>query len=445
MQVVVENTGSLERKIRVDLPEERVLGQIKERLHSLMRTTRVSGFRPGKVPMKIIESRYGGRVRREIVSEMIRTSLYEALQQENLKPANTPRIDQIEDKEGNDLSYTASFEVYPEINLTPMDALEIEKPTTDISQRDVDKMVEGLRRRHAGFNSVARVAAIGDVLNINFEGKIDGRVFDGGNAEQYELELGSGALIEGFEQGLTGKSANQDVRLKLKLPENYYDQDLKGKEAEFDIHINEVKEVVLPELNDELFQKYGVKQGGVDAFRAEIRDNMDRQAGMVIRGKLKDAVLEALLNANKIELPQSLIHKAEDRLRQQMKQNLSPNDTTSSGPDTAADKRFVAQASRQVALQLILSAVISKNELKTDPAKVRAIIEQVAAGYESPDTVINWYYSNQQKLAEVEALALEDEVVDWVAKRANITDRAYTFDELMNNGQTIPPGVPLKT
>ncbi len=445
MQVVVENTGSLERKIRVDLPEERVLGQIKERLHSLMRTTRVSGFRPGKVPMKIIESRYGGRVRREIVSEMIRTSLYEALQQENLKPANTPRIDQIEDKEGNDLSYTASFEVYPEINLTPMDALEIEKPTTDISQRDVDKMVEGLRRRHAGFNSVARVAAIGDVLNINFEGKIDGRVFDGGNAEQYELELGSGALIEGFEQGLTGKSANQDVRLKLKLPENYYDQDLKGKEAEFDIHINEVKEVVLPELNDELFQKYGVKQGGVDAFRAEIRDNMDRQAGMVIRGKLKDAVLEALLNANKIELPQSLIHKAEDRLRQQMKQNLSPNDTTSSGPDTAADKRFVAQASRQVALQLILSAVISKNELKTDPAKVRAIIEQVAAGYESPDTVINWYYSNQQKLAEVEALALEDEVVDWVAKQANITDRAYTFDELMNNGQTIPPGVPLNT
>lgn len=445
MQVVVENTGSLERKIRVDLPEERVLGQIKERLHSLMRTTRVSGFRPGKVPMKIIESRYGGRVRREIVSEMIRTSLYEALQQENLKPANTPRIDQIEDKEGNDLSYTASFEVYPEINLTPMDALEIEKPTTDISQQDVDKMVEVLKRRHAGFNSVARAAAIGDVLNINFEGKIDGRVFDGGNAEQYELELGSGALIEGFEQGLTGKSANQDVRLKLKLPENYYDQDLKGKEAEFDIHINEVKEVVLPELNDELFQKYGVKQGGVDAFRAEIRDNMDRQAGMVIRGKLKDAVLEALLNANKIELPQSLIHKAEDRLRQQMKQNLSPNDTTSSGPDTAADKRFVAQASRQVALQLILSAVISKNELKTDPAKVRAIIEQVAAGYESPDTVINWYYSNQQKLAEVEALALEDEVVDWVAKQANITDRAYTFDELMNNGQTIPPGVPLNT
>jgi len=445
MQVVVENTGSLERKIRVDLPEERVRDQIKDRLHSLMRTTRVSGFRPGKVPMKIIESRYGGKVRREVVSEMIRTSLYEALKQENLKPTNAPRIDQIEDKEGNDLSYTASFEVYPEVNLTPMDALEIEKPTIDISQQDVDKMVEVLRRRHARFNSVARVAAVGDVLNINFEGKIDGRGFDGGSAEQYELELGAGVLIEGFERGLTGKSANQDVKLRLRLPDNYYNQDLKGKEAEFNIHINEVKEVVLPELNDELFEKYGVKQGGIDAFRTEIRDNMDRQAGTMIRRKLKDAVLHALLNANQIELPQSLIHSEEHRLRQEMKQNLSRNESAPSEPDTAEDKQFAAQASRQVSLQLILSAVISKNKLKTDPAKVRAIIERVAAGYENPDAVINWYYSNQKKLAEVEALALEDEVVDWVVKQANIRDRSYTFDELMNNGQTIPLGVPLNT
>ncbi len=423
--------------MRVALPEERVRGEIENRLHSLMRTTRVPGFRPGKVPLKIIENRYGKTLRQEVIGKMIRTSLYEALQQENLKPANAPQIDQIEDKQGHDLSYTASFEVYPEIELAPMNKLEIEKPMVDIGPEDVSNMVEILRKKHARFNKVDRAAAVGDVLNINFSGTIEGKEPGETGAENYDLELGAGLFIEEFERGLQGKSANEELRLAFKFPDDYNDQNLKGKNAEFNIHINEVKEAVVPDLDDALFEKYGVKQGGMDAFEAEIRNNMQREAEMMIRKKLKEAVLNALLDANQIELPGSLIHGEERKLQEEIRQAMGQKGTDPATMQQTDDK-LSAVAHRRVALQLILSDIINKNKLKTEPARVRKIIQQIASGYENPDAIVNWYYSDQKKLAEIEALSLEEDAVDWVAEQAAITEKAYTFDELMKKRQTIP-------
>jgi trigger factor len=436
MQVSVESTSSLERKVRVELPEDRISSEVSNRLQNLTKTTKVQGFRPGKVPLKVIQGRYGEQVRKEVVGELVQSSLYEAINQESLKPAGQPRIDELDDEAGKDLAYTAIFEIYPEVSLKPISELKVEKPVCEVSEDDITKMIDMLRKQRRELKPVERAAKEGDVVNINFEGFIDDKAFEGGKAENHDLELGSKNFIEGFEEGLVGKSAGDDVSLNLKFPDEYGNEELKGKQTEFKVKVNLVNETVLPEIDESFMEQFGVKDGKEETLNTEIRRNMEREVELTLRRQLKDKVFEALREANDVELPQALVASEQHRVKHELEDRLKQQGMDSGAIGDADASLFTEQAEKRVSLQLLVGEIIKQNELKADPAKVREMIEQAASGYEDPNAVVNWYYSDQKNLAEVEALALEDGVVDWILEHADVTDKACMFDEVMNKGQT---------
>ncbi|MEX0950678.1 MAG: trigger factor [Gammaproteobacteria bacterium] len=436
MQVSVEKTSSLERKLRVEVPEDKIAGEVENRLKSMSRTTRIDGFRPGKVPLKLVQKRYGERVRAEVVGETVRTTFYEAVNQEKLRPAGMPKIDPLDDSAGNGLSYTATFEVYPEIQVKPVKELKIERPQCDINDADLDQMIEVLRKQQRQPETVERAAADGDIVIVDFVGRIDGDVFEGGEAQDFSIELGSNRLIPGFEEGLVGAAAGETRTLKLAFPDNYGKQELAGKAVEFEVTVKTVQEQKLPELNAEFFAAFGVQDGDESAFREEVRKNMGREAEQTLRSRLKENVLDAIYAANSVELPGALVEAEQQNLLEQAKQNLRQYGATDEQLDGLDASPYLEQAQKRVALQLLVGELIKENDLKAEPNEVRALLEKSAASYEDPQAVINWYYSDKTRLREVEALALEDKLIDWILGQARVTDKPYTFDALMNKGQT---------
>jgi trigger factor len=437
MQVSVENTSSLERKVHVEVPETRITTAVSERLQKMTKTTKVQGFRPGKVPLKVIDGRYGEQVRNEVVGELVRTTLFEAINQEKLKPAGQPQIEKVDASAGKALSYTATFEVYPEIKLKPVDKLKFEKPICEISEDDMDAMIEKLRKQHGKLEVAERPAKQGDVVNVNFEGFIDNEPFEGGKAENYNLELGTKSFIDGFEDGLVGKSAAEEVLLKLKFPKDYGKEELKGKPVEFKVIVNSVNETKLPNIDKDFIEKLGIKKGNAEALRIEIKKNMEREVRLTLQRQLKDIVLDRLFDVNKIELPQSLVTGESERLMSELEKNIQQQGGDAEKIKSASNAIIEEQAKKRVSLQLILAEIIKQNDLKADPKKVREMVEHAASGYEDPQAVINWYYSDEKNLAEVETLSLEDNVIDWVMEQAKVTDKPCTFDEIMNKGQTV--------
>lgn len=436
MQVSVENTGKLERAMRVQVPEDRIATEVKNRLAKLSRTTKVAGFRPGKVPLKVIEQRYGKQVRQEVIGEVVQSSFYEAVAQEKLQPAGRPNIDPLEAEQGQGLSYTARFEVFPEIQMQPVQELEIEKTVCEIGAEDIDRMVEVLRKQKAELQEVPRESRTGDTVIIDFSGTLDGEPFAGGSGSDFKLELGSGRFIKGFEEGLSGKTAGEEVILDLTFPEDYQDERLAGKPVQFSVQIKQVMEPVAPELNEEFFAQYGVKEGGEPAFREELRKHMEREKDSAIRSRRREAVLQALVKANDIDVPKSLIHEESHRLLHQFQSQLKAYgiaDDKQVPHDTAM---FEEQAARRVATQLIVAEIIRSQDFKADPDKVRKEIEKRADNYEDSAAVLNWYYAEKQRMAEIEAVVLEDQVINWVTDNAAVKEVKVPFDELVNKGQT---------
>jgi trigger factor len=436
MQVSLESTGALERTMKVEVPEEKIATEVATRLKSLTKTTKIQGFRPGKVPLKLIQKRYGAGVRQEVVGELVQNTYYDAITQEKLRPAGMPKIEPLEAELGQGLVYTAKFEVMPEFELTAVEELSIEKPVCQIVDEDTEKMIETLRKQRQQFEVVERDAQSGDKVKIDFCGKMDGEVFEGGEAKDFELELGSGSLIAGFEDGLIGKKAADEVTLDLSFPEDYQKQDFAGKAVEFSVTVHEVKEAVLPELDDEFFKDFGVDEGGLEAFVEEIKQHMIRESDTALRNRQRDAVMDALHEANKIDLPKAMIETEQQHLQKQFTDNLQQYGIDDKNVPPVDIAMFEEQAKKRVALQLIVAELIRKNGLKAEPAKVRAVLEKNASSYEDPDAVINWYYSDKGRLAEIEAVVLEDEVIDWVVAKASITELDLRFDDLMNKGQT---------
>jgi trigger factor len=436
MQVSVENTGPLGRKMRVEVPEDKIVSEVNNRLQSLSRTTRIQGFRPGKAPLKVVQKHYGSRVRQEVISEFMQSSFYEALTKEQLRPAGQPTIDPLDTDQGKGLVYTATFDIYPEIDLAPIENLKITKPICTISENDIDQMIEVLRKQKRKLQAVVRESQEDDVIVINFKGSINGEAFEGGEAEDFQLELGSKRLIPGFEDGLLGAKVGDELTLKLKFPDEYHKQELAGQPVEFNVTVKALHEQTLPELDDELFASLGVKEGGLEAFKQEIGSNMEREAEQKILDQVKIITLDAIYAANKINLPSGLIEHEAERLHEQFKANLKSQGINSKDIISGGPTVFNEQAEKRVALQLIVADIVKKNQIKVDPAQLRSMIEKYAQSYEDPNQVINWYYSDQQKLAEVEALALEDEVVKWVLSKAKVEEQGLTFDALMNKGQT---------
>jgi trigger factor len=438
MQVFVETTGSLERKIRVEVPEEKIAAEIQNRLQSISRTSKIQGFRPGKAPFKVVQQHYGSRVRQEVIGEVMKSSFYEALAQEKLRPASRPSIDPMDTGLGKGLVFTATFEIYPDVKLAPIADLVVEKPVCTITPEEVEKMIGVIRKQHHTLHAVSRAASEGDVLDVDFRGQVDGQDFEGGEAKDFKIELGSKRFIPGFEEGLSGATAGEKRTITLNFPDNYHKHGLAGKPVTFDVTIKAVHEQVLPELDDALFETMGIKEGGLEAFQSEVRRTMEREAEQAILTRTKNNVFEALYAAHHLELPKSLISQEAARLNAQFHADLKRRgvDFHHHHDETAESAAFNAQAEKKVTVQLLIADIVRDENIQVEPARVRKIIEKIAQNYEHPQEVINWYYSDKNHLADVELLALEDTVIEWILSRARLQEKKFSFDDLMNKVQT---------
>ena len=441
MQVSVETTGPLERSVTVEVPEERIAGEVEERLKSMSRTSRVQGFRPGKAPMRVIKQRFGPQVRKEVVEKLVSSSFFEAVTREDLKPVGRPLIDPLREEVGAGLSYTATFEVMPEISLNPVEDLQIEKPVCDIDDADVERMIERLRRQRREFREVERAAAQGDRVNVDYQGVVEGEAPETLKSEGVDIDIGDGMFIPGLEPGLEGASAGQELALDLTFPDDLDNRDLAGKPVVFQVRVNRVEEAVLPELDDEFFKAFGVSEGGEQAFRREIRGHMDREIEAALRNRYRDSIMQALHEANEIDVPNALVDAEFGRMREMLARDMEMR-----GVAKEVAARFSATdelrntARRQVALQLLTAELIRSRELSAKPEKVKEIIESRAQSYEDSAAFVNWYYNDEKRLAEIESIALEDEVIGCISSLGKVKDKSLSFDELMNKGQTNPNG-----
>ncbi|MEE1951511.1 trigger factor [Pseudomonas alcaligenes] len=425
MQVSVESTSALERRMTIGVPAERIETEVTKRLQQTARRAKVPGFRPGKVPMNVIRQRYEDAARQEALGDLIQATFYEAIVEQKLNPAGAPAVEPKVFEKGKDLEYVATFEVFPEIKLAGFDGIAIERLQADVTDADLDNMLEILRKQNTRFEAVERAAENGDQLNIDFVGKIDGEAFAGGSAKGTPLVLGSGRMIPGFEEALVGVKAGEERVINPTFPADYQNLDLAGKAAEFTVTVNSVSAPQLPELNDDFFALFGIKEGGLEGFRAEVRKNMERELRQAIKSKVKNQVMEGLLAANPVEVPKALIGNEVNRLRVQAVQQFGGNIK----PDQLPAELFEEQAKRRVVLGLIVAEVVKQGELKADEARVRELIEEMASAYQEPQQVVAWYYKNDQQLNEVRSVVLEEQVVDTVLQKAKVTDKAVSYEE----------------
>ncbi len=433
MQVSVEATSGLERRMTVQVSEERVEKEVQGRLQRLARTAKLKGFRPGKVPMSVVKSHYGSQVRQEVVGDVIQSSFYEAVVKENLRPAGQPTIEPKSLDAGKSLEYTATFEVMPEIEPASLKGVKLEKLSAEVTDSDLDAMLETLRKQRTRWEAVERGAQDGDRVVIDFTGTINGTPFQGNEGKQVPVVIGAKRMISGFEEGLVGAKTAGKLILDLKFPEEYAYKEVAGKPVQFTVTVHRVEEPHLPAVDDEFAKSFAVTEGGVEALRKEVRQNMERELAQAITGRVKQSVMDRLLELNKIELPKALIKQEAEQLAAQMRQNMHiPAGKSGVNLDIAM---FEEQARRRVGLGLVLSEIIKRNQLKADPAKVREQVETVASTYERPQDVIDWYYADRNRLAEVESLVLENQVVEWALQEADVAETKSSFNELMNRGQ----------
>lgn len=425
MQVEVIANG-LERRMTVAVPAQQYDQEVTNRLRSLSQRVKVDGFRAGKVPLKVVETRWGGSVRQEVREELVKSSFSEAINQEKLRPAGTPQFEFQDQESGSDLKYTAVFEVYPEFELQIPANFKIEKPVATIQDADIDRMVETLRKQRQGWEPVSRSAQLGDRVVMDFHGTLDGKDFPGNSAKEYGVVLGSGSLLKAFDDNVVGLKAGEEKGFDLEFPGDYHAQDLAGKQVHFDVKVHSVAVPKLPDLNEELFKSFGVQEGGEAAFRDEVKATMQRELDQAIKEKVKVQTMEALMAANPISLPKALVDEELQRIKEQ-----------SEGYSAAAqgDEALAKQAERRVALGLLLAEIIKKHQFKADPDKVRAAVGALAATYEHPEEVVKWYYARRERLMNVEALVLEDQATEWLTQQAEISDKPMAFDELVNHAR----------
>ena len=436
MQVTVETTAGLERKMRVVVPAERVEVLVTEKIKQTAKQAKINGFRPGKVPLREVKRRFGAGIRQEVSSEMIQSTYGEALQKEDISPAGMPKIEEVNIEEGKDLEYTAVFEVFPEIEVSGLESIEVERLSSSIEDADLEKMIGTLREQRLVYAETDRAAAEKDQVNLDFEGFLEDEPFEGGKAEGTDLVLGSGSMIPGFEDGLTGLKADEEKDLKLTFPENYQAENLAGQEVLFKIKVNKVSEPELPELNDEFFEQFDVKEGGIEAFRKEVTNNMKRELDSAIKAKVKDQVMDGLSDNNEVDLPQSLIDQEVNRMRQEAVQQFGGG--AQFDPSMLPAEMFSEQAQKRVKIGLIVSAIVDKNSLAADAEKVRETIEEMASTYQEPEEVINYYYSNEQQLSQIQNMVLEGQIVDFVLDSAKVTDKTVSYDEAVKREAELP-------
>jgi trigger factor len=430
MQISVETTSGLERRLTISVPSETFEHQISERLGQAAQRMRLPGFRPGKVPMKEVRRRYGRAVRAEVAGELMQSTFFDAVRQEDLAPAGQPSLEVVEMEPGSDFEFTATFEVFPAVELVSMSRVAVREPQADITDTDIDEMIERLREQRKTWEPVARPAQDGDRVTVDFEGRLDGEVFDGGQAEDATFELGAGQMIDSFDAGVRGRAAGEHAEFDATFPEDYRAQNLAGKTVTFSVQVKTVAEPRLPELNDEFFQAFGVQEGGLAAFREDVRGNMQRELSAAVRRSLKTQVMDQLHQLHRVQLPKALVSNEIQNLRQQMLQQFQMYGARSQQPDLP-DELFREQAERRVAVGLVVNEIVSEAKLEVSPEKLRARVEELAAEYAEPQQVVNWYYSNQEQLQQIEMGVLEDQVVDHVLAKAQVEPVPASYQDVI--------------
>lgn len=431
MESTAENTNVLERRLDLSVALADIEQDLDKRLQRLGRTIKMPGFRPGKVPAKIVKQQYGAQTRYEIMSEKLDEAFYQAATEQGLRVAGQPRL---EPKEGADstthVEFTAIFEVYPEITLGDLSSATIERPQFEVTAAEVDKTLNILRQQRVSYVDANRAAAKEDRVVIDFLGKKDGEPFSGGQANDYPFVLGQGMMLSEFEAAIEGAAVGESKTFDMTFPEDYFAKDLAGQTVQFDITVKQVQAPQLPEVDAEFVKSLGVADGDVDKMRGEIEANLKREVKKRIETKVKDQVMEALLAANPIAVPSALVAQETERLVQAAREDMA-NRGMKTQDLPIQGEWFADQAKRRVTLGLILAELVKKEELKAKPEQVKAMIEEMAQSYEQPEDVVNWYYAQPERLSDVEAVAVENNVVAWVLGQASVTDTATNFDELM--------------
>ncbi len=428
MQFSVSTGAGLERRIEVAIPHTRVSGQVERRLRELSRTASLKGFRPGKVPLPVIKRQFGAQVHGDTVSDLIRESFNEAIDKEKLRPAGGPRIEPISLEPGSDLKYAAVFEVMPEVAVKPVTDLAVERPAVEVNESDVDAMIESMRRQRVEYREVEREARNGDRVSVDFQGRLDGTPFPGGEGKDTPFVLGGGRAIADFEAALIGMKAGERKTVPVTFPANYAAKELAGKTTEFDLAVNRVEEEVLPPVDDAFAQAFGLSEGGVDTLREEVRASMEREAAEAIRNRLKTQVFDALARENPVELPKSLVDEQVQELQLDLLRRSGRQVTDAS--QLPPREPFEEPARRRVALGLLVGEIIRQENLQVDRDRVRTRVDEISAAYPNADEVRRAYLQNQEALRQVEQSVLEDQVVEWVVGQAKVTDRPVSFAEL---------------
>jgi len=428
MQVSIESTGKLERRMQVQVPAERVTKEIDARLKNLSRTARLNGFRPGKAPIKVIRQQFGVQVHREVIGELLQSSFAEAVTEKQLSPAGNPRIEPQSIGEGQDLTYIATFEVLPEVQLAPIDSLEFERLTSEVTESDIDAMILRLRKQQMKYHAVTRAAATGDKVFIDFRGTIDGVEFAGGKGENVAIVLGEGRMLPELEQGIIGAAPGEHREITVNFPADYRAAELAGKASVFGVDVKSVEEPTLPELDEEFCRSFGVTEGGLPKLREDVAANMRRELEQTLRTRNKTAVMEKLYQVNPIDVPNALLESQIRDMQVEAMRRAGTKDVSQAPPR----EPLVAPARRRVALGLLFNDIIRREQLIVDPKRANARLDEMVGAYGDPAALKRAYLQNPDAMRQVDSLALEDQVVDWVLEHAKVHDTVVSFKELMN-------------
>ncbi|WP_136246777.1 trigger factor [Halomonas borealis] len=433
MQVSVDTTSQIERRIKVQVPAAEIDDAVAARLKDASKNVRLDGFRQGKVPMSVIRQRYGSGVRDEVVGEVMRERYVKAITDESLNPAGNPQIEAEVNEAGKDLEFTATLEIYPQVELASIEGTEVERPVVDLADSDVDEMIETLRKQNADWETVERAAEDGDQINIDFQGYLGDEPFEGGSAEGHDLVIGSNSFIPGFEEQLIGAKAGEDKELKVTFPEDYQAEQLAGQEATFKVKVNAIKAQALPEIDAAFVEKFGVDDGDLSKFRDEITKNMTRESTQAIDNRVKQQVLEALKQANDIPVPQALVQQETDGLKRQAAQQfgLGEDFDVSQLPD----ELFAEQAKSRVQIGLLLAEVIKVNELDASDDEIKAKVEELAQQYQDPQQVVEYYMGNDQMKDQVKSAVLEEKGVDVLLSQATVKDVEMSYQDALAAAQ----------
>jgi len=427
MQISLENTGTLERKMTVEVPVEKVTSAIEQKLQNMSRQVRISGFRPGKVPMRVVRQRFGKQVSQEVVADTMSSSYQEAIIQEKLRPAGTPHIEPLNLETDQDLKYVATFEVYPEISLAALSKLEVEVADVEVVDSDIDSMLEKLRKQKMNWKEVDRAAKQADQVTIDFKGTINDEEFTGGSQESFTVVIGDSTLLPDFEKQLKGVKKDQDKSFEVTFPDDYMQQDLAGKAAKFEINVKKVSEGDLPEMDENLVKEFGIQDGNLNTLKEQLKSNMTLELDQRKKVYNKDQVMQQLFEASEFDIPNSMVLDEIKAIRSHTMRDMNIQDESK-----LPDDMFEEEAKKRISLGLMIGEIASQNDLKLNQDKVNEHLGMIASSYSKPDEVIQYYRSNQQAMANVEILVMEEQVVEFVIEQAKQVNKSFAYDEFVN-------------